>query len=108
MTVSFNSPIPRGGILVTVDGATVADIPFEFTTKGILGLRRGGTGTVKRVVLVPSGRRAISATLHDGDGTLIGSQSFERDLPAGSDWTLKFDLPSKDARAAVFLIRVGG
>jgi serine/threonine-protein kinase len=108
ITVSFNSPIASGGILVTIDGATIAEIPFDFTTKGFLGLRRGGSGTVKRVVLVPSGRHTIGATLHDGEGALVGSQTFERDLPAGSDWTLKFDLPSKHAQATVFLVKVGG
>jgi hypothetical protein len=108
ITISFNSPIPRGQILVTADGATVAEISFDFTTKGFLGLRRGGSGVVKRVVLMPSGNRTISATLLDDAGVLLGAKTFERHLPAGSDWTLKFDLPSKNAQAAVFLVKVAG
>ena len=108
ITIAFNSPIASGGILVTVDGATLAEIPFDFTTKGLFGARRGGTGAVKRVVLVPSGRHSITAALRDGEGALRGSQTFDRELPANSDWTLRFDLPSKDATATVFLVRVSG
>ena len=108
VTISFSSPISSGTIRVTVDGAAAAEIPFDFGAKNFLGMRRGGTGTVKQVVLVPSGRRTVSATLHDGDGTLRGSQAFDRELPAGSDWTLRFDLPSSDATATVYLVRVSG
>jgi serine/threonine protein kinase len=108
VTIAFNSPIPSGAIVVAVDGATVAEVPFDFTTKGLFGARRGGSGAVKRVVLVPSGRHSITATLRDGEGALRGSQTFDRELPAGSDWTLRFDLPSKDATGTVFLVRVSG
>jgi serine/threonine protein kinase len=108
VTISFSSPISSGIILVMVDGAAAAEIPFDFGAKGFLGMRRSGTGTVKRVILLPAGRHAISATLHDGEGKLLGSQAFERELPAGSDWTLRFDLPAKDAAATVFLVRVSG
>jgi hypothetical protein len=108
VTISFSSPIGSGIIVVMVDGAAVAEIPFDFGAKGFLGMRRSGTGTVKRVILLPAGRHTIRATLHDGEGKLLGSQAFERELPAGSDWTLRFDLPSKNAAATVFLVRVTG
>jgi predicted Ser/Thr protein kinase len=108
VTISFNSPIGSGTIRVAVDGAAAAEIPFDFGAKGLLGMRRDGTGTVKRVILVPAGRRSLSATLHDGEGVLRGAQSFDRELPAGSDWTLRFDLPSKGASATVYLARVSG
>jgi len=108
LTISFSSPISSGAIVVTIDGATVAEVPFDFGTKGVFGMRRGGSGTVKRVVVVPAGRHTISATLHDGEGASRGSQTFDCQLPAGSDWTLRFDLPSKEATATVYLVRVSG
>ena len=108
ITVSFSSPIQNGMIVVTLDGSTLAEIPFEFDTKGFLGCRKKGSGLVKKVLLAPSGRHTIGATLSDGAGAVIGSASFERQLLTGTDWTLRFDLPAKDARANVYLVKAGG
>ena len=108
ITVSFSSPIQNGMIVVTLDGSTLAEIPFEFDTKGFLGFRKKGSGLVKKVLLAPSGRHTIGATLSDGAGAVIGSASFERQLLTGTDWTLRFDLPAKDARANVYLVKAGG
>jgi len=105
INVAFNSPIPVGVITVTIDGSVVAEIPFEFATKGFLGIRRRGTGTVKRVLLAPSGRHSVGATLHGGEGVLLGSASFDRHLAPGTDWTLRFDLPSKKAKTTIFLVK---
>ncbi len=108
ITVSFSSPIPNGMIIVTLDGSTLAKIPFEFDSKGFLGFRKKGGGLVKKVLLAPSGRHTIVASLRDGDGTVIGSASFERQLLTGTDWTLRFDLPAKDAQANIYLVKAGG
>jgi hypothetical protein len=108
ITVTFNSPISTGSIAVTVDGSTIGEIPFDFRTKGFLGRTRKGSGSVKKVLLAPSGRRSVGATLRDGEGVVIGTASFDRRLEAGSDWTLRFNLPSKKARAEIFLVEVSG
>jgi hypothetical protein len=108
ITVSFNSPIPDGVITVTIDGSVVGEIPFEFGSKGILGIRRRGSGAVKRVLLAPSGRHSVGATLHDGEGVLLGSANFDRDLGSDTDWTLRFDMPSKKAKTTIFLVRATG
>ncbi len=105
ITVTFNSPIPAGVIGVTIDGSTIAEIPFDFGTKGFLGLGSRGSGSVKKVLLAPSGRRTVGATLRDAEGAVLGSASFERDLRAGSDWTLRFDQPSKKSRAEIYLVK---
>ncbi len=105
ITVTFNSPIPAGAIAVTVDGSIIAEIPFDFGTKGFLGLGSRGSGSIKKVLLAPSGRRSIGATLRDAEGAELGSATFDRDLPAGSDWTLRFDQPSKKSPAAIYLVK---
>ena len=105
ITVIFNSPIPAGVIAVTIDGSTIAEIPFDFGTKGFLGLGSRGSGSVKKVLLAPSGRRTVGATLRDAEGAVLGSASFERDLRTGSDWTLRFDQPSKKSRAEIYLVK---
>jgi len=108
ITVSFNSPIQSGVIVVTLDGSTLAEIPFEFESKGFLGFRKKGSGLVKKVLLAPSGRHTIGASLVDGNGAVVGTASFERQLVTGTDWTLRFDLPAKDARANIYLVKAGG
>jgi hypothetical protein len=108
ITVTFNSPIPAGSITVTVDGSTIGEIPFDFSTKGFLGIGRKGSGSVKKVLLAPSGRRSVGATLRDEEGAVLGTASFDRTLGAGSDWTLRLNLPSKKARAEIFLVEVSG
>jgi tRNA A-37 threonylcarbamoyl transferase component Bud32 len=108
LRVTFDSPIPSGVITVTVDGSVVAEIPFDFSAKGFLGIRRRGTGSVDRVVLAPSGRHSVGATLHDGDGVLLGSATFDRELEADSNWTVRLDMPSKKAKTTIFMVKATG
>lgn len=105
ITVYFNAPINAGAIVVTVDGETEAEIPFDHSRKGFLGIRREGSGTVKRVLLVPSGAREVAATLIDDKRGPIGTGSFRETLPANSDWTLRVDQPDRFADASFFLVR---
>jgi len=109
LTLFFNSPINAGSVLVTVDGQTVADIAFDFTDKGLLGIKRKGTGKVKRVLLSPSGRHTVGVELRDPERGSLGAASFTEVLPGGSDWTLRIDLPSKKApEASFYLVRATG
>ncbi len=70
----------------------------------MLGIKRRGTGVVKRVLLTPSGRQTIGVQLREERRGLIGARSFQVVLAPGSDWTLKVDLPGKDADANFFLV----
>ena len=105
ITVSFNSPINAGTITVTLNDAVLSNVPFDFTRKGFLGMRRRGTGSLKRVLLAPSGRQNIGVQLRDADRGLVGSASFQRNLDAGTDWTLRVDLPAPDAEASFYLVQ---
>ncbi len=104
ITVLFNSPLNSGVITVTRNDTVFAEIPFDFTKKGLIGLKRRGTGSVKRVLLAPSGPQRIGIQLRSPDRGLVGSTSFERALSAGSDWTLRVDLPNADAQPGFFLV----
>jgi serine/threonine protein kinase len=108
IAVSFESPIPAGVITVTLDGSVLAEVPFNFTAKGFLGIRRRGSGSISREVLAPSGRHSVGATLHDEDGVLLGSATFDRDLTADSRWTLRINMPSKNAKTTIFLVKASG
>jgi serine/threonine protein kinase len=104
VTVFFSSPIPAGVITISTDGDQFERVPFDFTKKGFLGIKRSGGGTVREVVMLPSGQQRITVTLHDGEGKLLGSSAFQPVLAPGSDWTLRIDLPSKSSRASIFLV----
>jgi tRNA A-37 threonylcarbamoyl transferase component Bud32 len=105
LTVYFQAPINAGAIVVAVDGETVAEIPFDYTRKGFLGIKRDGSGTVKRVLLVPSGTHKVAVTLSDDKRGNLGSKSFNENLPANSDWTLRVDQPDRFADPSFFLVR---
>jgi len=105
LTVSFNSPINAGTILVTMDGATLLQEPFDFTRRVFLGFKKKGTGLVRRTVLAPSGRHTLGVQLSDAERGPLGFASFTKTLEPGSEWTLRIDLPAGDAKASFFLVQ---
>jgi tRNA A-37 threonylcarbamoyl transferase component Bud32 len=105
ITLFFNSPLNAGAVVMTLDGDTVAEVPFDFTNKGFLGIKKKGSGVVKRVVLVPSGARTVGVELRGDAGENLGRRDFSERLPAGSDWTLRVDLPKPGAEPGFFLVR---
>ncbi len=104
VTVFFNSPITTGNVTVTRNDAVLAEIPFDFTAKGFLGIKRHGTGVVKRVLMTASGRQTIGVQLRNAERGLTGAATFERTLGAGSDWTLRIDLPRPGAEPSFYLV----
>jgi hypothetical protein len=106
ITVFFRSPLSAGSVVVTVRGVTRQEIPFDFTEKALFGLRtRKGTGTVKDVFTVPSGEQTLTAELVDGERGSLGTATFRRELEAGSDWSLRIDLPDRDGKPSFFLVQ---
>ena len=105
ITLYFDSPLNVGNVTVTLDGELLAEVPFSFSKSGFLGLKRKGTGTVKRVILTPSGRHTIGVRLTDANRRPVGSAEFKRNLSAGSDWTLRIDLPEKRAEPNFYLVQ---
>jgi len=105
VTVYYNCPVNAGSVMVAVDGETVSEIVFDHTKKGFLGLKMEGKGTVKRVLLVPSGNSTLSVTLSDRKRGVIGSRSFSQRLPKDSEWTLRIDQPKSEADPSFFLVQ---
>jgi hypothetical protein len=105
LTVYFNSPLNAGSIVVVVDGETLSEIPFDHTRHGFLGIRREGSGIVKRVLLIPSGAREVTVTLNGEKSGTIGTKTFRESLSAGSDWTLRIDQADRSSPASFFLVR---
>ena len=105
ITLTFDSPITSGAVSVTLDGEALADVPFDFSSTGFLGFKRKGRGTVKRVILTPSGRHTVGVQLVSSKLGAIGSAKFDRDLAPNSHWTLRIDLPDDRAELNFFLVK---
>ena len=105
ITVSFDSPISEGTVAVTFDGESLADVPFDFSTNAILGFKKKGRGTVRRVILTPSGNHRIGVELRDSRRGVLGSSTFLRLLEPESEWTLRVDLPGEKAQPNFFLVK---
>ena len=105
ITVYYNCPINAGAVTIAVDGETIAEIPFDHTKKGFLGLKMEGSGTVKRVLLTPSGIRTLAITVTDRKRGIIGSKTFRETLHTDSEWALKIDQPKKSSEISFHLIR---
>jgi len=105
ITLSFDSPISSGTVSVTLDGESLADVPFNFSSTGFLGFKRKGRGTVRRVILTPSGHHTVGVQLVGRKFGAIGSASFDRDLAPNSQWTLRVDLPDDRSEPSFFLVK---
>ncbi|MCW8985993.1 MAG: serine/threonine protein kinase, partial [Thermoanaerobaculales bacterium] len=105
VTVSFDSPISSGVVAVTLDGETLAEVPFDFSKKGVFGFKRKGRGTVRRVILTPSGTYEVGVQLFGEERSLLGAKSFRKTLAPDSQWTLRVDLPGKRSDPGFFLVQ---
>ena len=105
ITVYYVCPINAGSITVAVDGETISDIRFDHTKKGFLGIKMEGQGTIKRVILAPSGTRSVAVTLSDRKRGVIGSRTFTTTLAKDSEWTIRIDQPKSSADPSFSLIR---
>jgi len=101
----FDSPLNSGHLTVTMDGESLEEIPFDFSRKGLLGIKRKGTGTLRRTLIAPSGRHTIGIRLSSKKLGAPAEASFDENLVAGSQWSLRTDLPSAKATPSFFLIR---
>ncbi len=105
ITVTFDSPISEGSVAVTLDGESLADVPFDFGNKTFLGFKKQGRGTVRRVILTPSGSHTIGVELRESKRGVLGSSTFVRELEPDSEWTLRVDLPGEKAQPNFFLVK---
>ena len=101
----FDSPLNSGHLTVTLDGESLEEVPFDFSRKGLLGIKRKGTGTLRRTLIAPSGHHTIGIKLSSPKLKTPAEASFSKNLIAGSQWSLRADLPSAKATPSFFLIR---
>ena len=105
ITVTFDSPVSEGSLVVTLNGESLADVPFDFSQSTFLGLKKKGRGTIRRVILTPSGQHTLGIQLQHPKRGLLGSATFDRRLEPDSNWTLRVDLPNEKAEPNFFLVK---
>ena len=105
ITLNFNSPINSGVFVVTIDGEVLTEVPFDFTRKALLGIKRKGTGTVKKALIAPSGKRTIGIQLTSADLATAATAEFTENLAPGSQWSLRVDQPTATGKPSFFLVR---
>ena len=105
LTISFASPINAGMILVTLDGETLLQAPFDFTRRIFLGIKKKGTGQVRKTVLAPSGRHTLGVQLNDRERGPLGFASFTKVFAPGSAWTIRIDLPPGSDNPIFYLVQ---
>jgi serine/threonine protein kinase len=88
----FNSPLSTGSLVLRLDGQELADKPFDFRTKGFLGIRRKGTGVIEDAYNVASGDHRLLVRLVDGDGALLGEQTLPASFVRGGRYVLKVEM----------------
>jgi eukaryotic-like serine/threonine-protein kinase len=88
----FNSPLSTGSLVLRLDGQELADKPFDFRSKGFLGIRRKGTGVIEDAYKVTSGDHRLLVRLVDADGALLGEQTLPASFARGGRYVLKVEM----------------
>jgi len=102
----FNSPLSTGSLVLRLDGQELADKPFDFRSKGFLGIRRKGTGVIEDAYKVASGQHRLLVRLVDGDGALLAEQTLLADFVGGGRYVLKVEMDGERSVPRFYLTSV--
>jgi serine/threonine protein kinase len=103
--IRFDAPINAGSITLSRDSELLKEIPFDFTRKGFLGLKKKGTGQIRDSLTVASGTQNLGVQLTGEEGADLGSATFHDNLPPNSQWTLRIDLLAGASEARFYLVK---
>jgi predicted Ser/Thr protein kinase len=93
----FNCPLSVGSYLVALDGQQLADKPFDFRTKGFLGIKKEGSGVIEDAFTVKAGEHKVFVRLTGADGALVGEQTLPVSLATDGRYVLKVEMDGKQA-----------
>jgi len=104
VALNYNSPLNSGLISITVDGEALTEIHFDFTKKGFLGIKKKGSGLVRKSLVLPSGHHKIGIFLTSPDLPRAARKVFECDFGVESHWNLRIDQPKIGSAPSFFLL----
>jgi hypothetical protein len=93
----FNSPLSMGSIVLKLDNQELADKPFDFRSKGFLGIKRKGSGVIEDAYQVKGGEHKLSVRLTDGQGALLGEQTLPVTFAGGGRYVLKVEMDGEQS-----------
>jgi len=104
VVLNYNSPLNSGLISITVDGEALTEIHFDFTKKGFLGIKKKGSGLVRKSLVLPSGHHKVGIFLTSPDLPRAARKVFETDFGVESHWNLRIDQPKTESTPSFFLL----
>jgi len=104
ISLHYDAPLNSGLISITIDGEPLTEINFDFTKKGIFGIKRKGTGKIEKRLTLPSGKHKIGIFLTSPDMPKPSRKVFDKDLPPKSRWNLRIDQPSPGRAPSFYLL----
>jgi predicted Ser/Thr protein kinase/tetratricopeptide (TPR) repeat protein len=93
----FNSPLSVGSVILRLDDQPLADKPFDFRSKGFLGIRGKGTGVIEDSFTVKAGEHRLLVRLANAQGALLGEQTFPASFVGGGRYVIKVEMDGERA-----------
>ncbi len=108
LEIYFNSPISVGRLTLDLDGQQLAEKGFDFRVKGLLGIKKRGTGIVEDAFKVRAGDHSLTVRLRDGGGALLAEQRLPARLETGGRYVLKIEMDGEQSVPRFSLTAVRG
>ncbi len=104
----FNCPLSVGRLTVDLDGETLAEKGFDFRVKGLLGIKKKGSGIIEDAFKVRAGDHSLTVRLRDSGGALLGEQRLPARLEVGGRYALKIEMDGEQSVPRFSLTAVRG
>lgn len=108
LEIYFNSPISVGRLTLDLDGQQLAEKGFDFRVKGLLGIKKKGTGIVEDAFKVRAGEHSLTVRLRDSGGALLAEQRLPARLETGGRYVLKIEMDGEQSMPRFSLTAVRG
>lgn len=104
----FNCPLSVGRLTVELDGQPLAEKGFDFRVKGLLGIKKKGSGIIEDAFRVRAGDHSLIVRLRDSGGALLGEQTLPARLENGGRYALKIEMDGEQSVPRFSLTAVRG
>ncbi len=108
LEVYFNSPISAGVVELEEGGQTLLKKPFDFSTRGFLGVRKRATGIFQDAIDLPAGPHTFTVRLRGSEGEPLGEAAIPATLTGGGRFILKIEMDHERAVPRFALTSVRG
>jgi len=104
----FNCPLSVGRLTIDLDGRPLAEKAFDFRVKGLLGIKKKGSGVIEDAFKVRSGDHTLVVRLKDAGGAVLGEQTLQASLDAAGRYVLKIEMDGEQSVPRFSLTAVRG